>query len=243
MAFKIVSESVLIFRLVFWLFSWFRTFVASWKSWKSIVKIGWFWTSAFLTWVLKSLKTSQKSIQKHKQKYYKKQFKNVPKINTDSSISQTRFFMIFTPVLESKMELKSLSKSIPKRGLSPGSLKVGFGGPFWDHFGTIWGPFGDHLGTIWPPCRYILNILGSIWDHWGPFWTPWFNILEPFETIWDHWRAFGTISASFWSPEGSKKERVKREKTEKREKRGTREKRETWEKREKRETRDKREKR
>ena len=66
---------------------------------------------------------------KKKKKKYKKQLKNVPKIKTDSSISQTRFFMIFRPVLETKMELKSLSKSIPKRGLRPGSLKVGFGGP------------------------------------------------------------------------------------------------------------------
>ena len=51
-----------------------------------------------------------------------------------------------------KMELKCLSKSMPKSGLSLGTLQA----PIWDHFGTILGTFWDHFGTIFE--RFGVNV-------------------------------------------------------------------------------------
>ena len=55
-----------------------------------------------------------------------------------------------------KMELKYLSKSMPKSGLSLGTLQA----PIWDHFETILGAFWDHLETIFE--RFGVNV-GPMW--------------------------------------------------------------------------------
>ena len=183
MAFKIVSESVSIFRLVFWLFSWFRTFVASWKSWKSIVKMGWFWTSAFLTWVLKSFKTSQKSIQKHKQKYYKKQLKTRSKNQYRFEYLPNQIFYDFQTCFGVQNGAKIPLKIDPKTWFEPWIAQSGLWGsilrPFWDHLGTIWGPFGPHVGTFW----IFWAPFGTIGDHFGPHDSTFWNHLRPYGTI------------------------------------------------------------
>ena len=55
-----------------------------------------------------------------------------------------------------KMELKYLSKSMPKSGLSLGTLQA----PIWDNFETILGAFCDHLATIFE--RFGVKV-GAMW--------------------------------------------------------------------------------
>ena len=176
MASKIVSEFVSIFSFVFWLFSWFRTFVASWKSWKSIGNMGWSWTSAFSVYTNRQYKNNPKKRLEINQKSEQKVRKKRSEIRLAIDALKKTIFIDFWGPLGYQNGVPNHSKIDTKMRFEPwNALRTDLDtilGAFGDHFGSIWA----QLGPIWVP----------FWKHWGWFGT----MLGPFR---EHGRPSGSI--------------------------------------------------
>ena len=61
-----------------------------------------------------------------------------------------------------QIEVKYLSKLIPKWGSDPGTLQAPTWRPFWDRSGTILEGFGVHLGTIQVQFRWNFASFGTM---------------------------------------------------------------------------------
>ena len=61
-----------------------------------------------------------------------------------------------------QIEVKYLSKLIPKWGSDPGTLQAPTWWPFWDRSGTIVEEFGIYLGTIWVQFQWNFASFGTM---------------------------------------------------------------------------------